>query len=133
MKSLVFRMAAIVPGLVLALSACASLGEPVTVNHRTGEEQAVRVKARSYDFDPDNIRTFPGNTIVLTVENASGAEHNFTIEDPGGKVIRNVDLPPGGTVEVPVTFSEPGTYKFYCGKPLHPSLGMKGQVVVVTE
>ena len=59
------------------------------------------------------------------------SEHNFTLTDPEGAVIEDVNISRDKTIEIKVTFSEAGIYKFYCNRPFHSALGMKGQVEVV--
>ena len=59
------------------------------------------------------------------------SEHNFTLTDPEGAVIEDVDIPRDKTIEIKVTFSRAGIYNFYCNKPFHSALGMKGQIEVV--
>ena len=115
--------------LFLLLTACAGLQQQVTVGLEKGEKE-LAIKADSFKFEPNNIKAYQGDVIVLKVENVSGAAHNFTIEDSRGNIIQNVDLPSNKTVEIKVILSEVGTYKFYCNKPFHTLFGMKGQIEV---
>ncbi len=93
-------------------------------------EKTVDMKASSYKFEPNNIRANQGDTIVLNITNISGKQHNFTIKDPGGKIVQSVELLPNKTERVRISFPEKGTYDFYCNKPFHPTLGMKGHIEV---
>ena len=114
------------------LAACSSLQTPV-ITDQSKQKQTVRIQADSFKFAPNNLVTYQGDVIVFSIESISDSTHNFSLEDPGGKVLQNVNLPARKTVEVEVTFSELGTYKFYCDKPLHSTLGMNGQISVITR
>ncbi len=94
-------------------------------------EKTIDMKVSSYKFEPNNIKANEGDTIVLNITNISGTQHNFTIKDPGGKIIHNVELLPNKTERVRIAFPEKGTYDFYCNKPFHSTLGMKGRIEVV--
>jgi uncharacterized cupredoxin-like copper-binding protein len=113
----------------LLLTACAGLQQQVTVGPEKGEKE-LPMKAESFKFEPNNIKAYEGDVIVLKVKNISGAAHNFTIEDPRENIIQSVDLPSNKTVEITVILSEVGTYNFYCNKPFHKLFGMKGQIEV---
>ncbi|OGW53052.1 MAG: hypothetical protein A2Y81_09235 [Nitrospirae bacterium RBG_13_43_8] len=89
------------------------------------------VKVHNYKFEPNNIFTYEGNTILFKIENVTISEHNFTLTDPEGAVIEDVDVPRDKTVEIKVTFSRTGIYNFYCNKPFHSTFGMNGQIEVV--
>ncbi len=91
-------------------------------------EKTIDLKASSYKFEPNNIKAKQGDTIVLNITNSSNTRHNFTIEDPGGKTLQSVELPPNKTEQVRVSLPEKGEYHFYCNKPFHPTLGMKGRI-----
>ena len=116
--------------LLSLVAACAGLQPQVTVGREEGEK-VLTIKAASFKFEPNNIEAYMEDVIMLKVENISGAEHNFTLEDPRGHVLQNLNLPPGKTVEVRVVLSEPGVYHFYCNKPFHTFLGMKGRIEVL--
>lgn len=116
--------------VLLLLAACASLQPQVTVSTEKGEK-VLAMKADSFKFDPNNIKAYQGDVIVLKVENISAAGHNLTIKDSQGQIIQSVDLPPKKIVEVRVTLSETGTYNFYCAKPFHAPFGMKGRIEVL--
>ncbi len=114
--------------VLLTAWGCAKLQEPVTVTGEGGK--TISVSADNFEFKPNNIRINRGETVEFKITNVSVTEHNFTIKDPGGKILQSVDLPPKQTVPVTVQFSENGTYDFYCDKPLHSKFGMKGIVQV---
>ena len=116
----------------LLLAGCASLQPQVALSEKEGEK-VVQLKADSFKFEPNNIKAFEGDAILFRIENSSDSTHNFTITGPQQQTISSMALPARKTVEIKVSFAEPGIYEFYCDKPLHSSLGMKGQVEVVKK
>ncbi len=117
---------------LFVLAACAGLQQQITVAN--GErETVVTMEVSNFKFKPNNIKTYQGNVIVFKISNVSENNHNFTIKDPDDKMLRSVDLPPKTIVEVEIMFSKPGKYNYDCDKPLHSSLGMKGQIEVVKK
>lgn len=116
--------------VLLAFAACASQQPLVTIGPAKGEI-VLAMKVSDFTFEPNNIKAYRGGEIVLNIENISGTGHNFTIKDPQGNTVQNVALPPKETVTVKAPLSEAGTYEFYCDKPFHSTLGMKGQIVVI--
>lgn len=121
-------MAAVVSAFIL--SSCVQLQAPVTLD-RDNKEYTLAVKIHNYRFEPNNIVTHDGNTILFKLENVTISEHNFTLTDPDGAVIRDVNIPRDKTEEIKINFPRAGIYHFYCNEPLHSSLGMKGQIEVV--
>ena len=93
----------------------------------------MELKAENIKFEPNNIKAFEGDTVLFRIENSADSAHNFTITNPQQQIINSIALPAKKTVEIKVSFAEPGVYEFYCDKPLHSSLGMKGQVEVVKQ
>ena len=118
--------------MVLLLAGCASLQPQVALSEKAGEK-VVELKAESFKFEPNNIKAFEGDAVLFRIENSSDSTHNFTITNPQQQLIKSVALPAKETVEIKVSFSEPGIYEFYCDKPLHSSFGMKGQVEVLKK
>jgi plastocyanin len=111
------------------IAGCAGLQEQVVLAPES-MEQVVAMKASSFSFEPNNLKAYVGDTLIFKVQNLSGIGHNFTITGLGGEIVAEVDLPANETTEVKVGFKEAGTYKYYCDKPFHTTLGMQGQVVV---
>jgi uncharacterized cupredoxin-like copper-binding protein len=131
MKSLhrhLLAMAAI--GILLTTPGCSHVQAPVKPTVAEGGKQVVEMKASSFSFDPNNIEAKQGETLTIKVRNVSSSAHNLTIKDPKGKIVQSVDLPPNETVTMAVELPEAGTYEFYCNKPLHTTLGMKGEIQV---
>ncbi len=113
---------------IFLAAACAARQPLVTVG--PGKGQAVAITASDFKFVPNNIKAYKGDVLLLKIENTSGTGHNFTIKDPGGNTLQSVPLPSKETVTVKVELADSGTYEFYCDKPLHSTLGMKGWIQV---
>lgn len=117
-----------VVALLLAVPAgCAGPKVSVSVPEGTGEKR-VAVEARSFGFEPNEILARSGDRLLLEVENTAGIDHNLTVLDPAGEVLLSRPLPAGRKVPIELNIEQPGDYPFYCDKPLHPSLGMKGTI-----
>ena len=129
MKKNVLKSLVAVSVFMAFLSACAGLQKQVIVDHAE-KERTVVIKADNFKFEPNNILTYRGDRIKFKVENVSNTEHNFTIDDPDGNVLQSVDVLPGKTIYITVTFSRTGIYHFRCDEFLHSFLGMKGRVEV---
>jgi len=114
--------------LALALSGCASA--PTTRADVAPGGAALAMKASNFSFDPNTIAVHGTGTISLTITNTGGTAHNITVNDPAGKVIDSVEIPPNATVTTQITFPAPGDYSFFCNHPFHESLGMKGHFTV---
>lgn len=123
-------LAAVFTSVLLTFAACASQQPLVTIGPAKGEI-VLAMKAGDFSFEPNNIKAYRGDVVVLKIENISNAGHNFTVTDPRGNMVQNIALPPKETVTVKIDLSETGTYEFYCDKPFHSTLGMKGQIAVI--
>ncbi len=116
--------------LTLAVAACAGPQKMVAVPSGTGEK-VIRMKASSFEFDPNVIQAHQGNRLTLVIRNTAGTTHNFTLKNPPGEVVVSKDLPAKETVRLEVDLARAGEYPFYCNKPLHAAFGMKGRFVAV--
>ncbi len=114
-------------GFAVLISSCAHLQTPVRVE---GGRNLVEMTARAFKFQPNNVATGAGESILFRIQNVTGTSHNFTLKDPEGGTIQSVDIPGKQSVDIRATFPRTGVYKFYCAKIGHSELGMKGQVVV---
>jgi uncharacterized cupredoxin-like copper-binding protein len=117
--------------LLLLLSACAGQPTVYTVP-QNGAERVVSLQADSFSFAPSIIRAHQGDRLLLRVSNMAGIRHNLTVRNPRGELIRDVHLPAGETVEVPLLLTDEGTWEFVCNKPLHETLGMAGRIEAAT-
>ncbi len=112
----------------LVLLSCAhAQQESVTVPK---DEKTLTIKAENFKFEPNSIQAHQGDVLTLQIENTAGGDHNFTLKSPRGATLVNKDLPAKATTPVKITLSESGTYDFYCDKPLHSTMGMKGKIEV---
>jgi plastocyanin len=116
--------------LLLLLSGCAGHKEVLNVAAAPGLKVNVEMKASSFAFDPAVIVAHKGETLVLHVTNVSGETHNITVKDPAGKVFQGQDIPGHQAITLEVPLETAGVYPFYCDKPLHTRLGMKGRIEV---
>ncbi len=117
------------PLLILAfLFSCAGLQKQVVLGPNI---HAIYIYASNYKFQPNNIRLMSGGTVTLKIRNTAHKLHNFTLTDPDGRILQSVNLPPDSTVSTTAAFPRAGTYKFYCDRPFHRFLGMRGEVRAV--
>jgi plastocyanin len=75
-------------------------------------------------FSPTVLTGSASQSIKLEIKNEGTTEHNFTIESLGV----NVNIDPGATQEVTVSFPATGTVEFFCS--FHRSQGMAGELEV---
>jgi uncharacterized cupredoxin-like copper-binding protein len=115
---------------LLAIVGFTLLLNPVTARSMEKGKQVIHMNASNYKFTPDNLRFSKPGPVTLAVENISDYEHNFTIKNSKGQVLKSVDLPPKKKIMVTFDLPEPGKYEFYCDIDSHARLGMKGQIQV---
>ncbi len=112
------------------LFAFACAGQQKTVSVGPGEK-TVNIKASDFKFDPNDIKARKGDVLTLSVENvSSGTLHNITVKSPQGNTLAEANIESKSTAKVTVKLTEAGTYPFYCDRPFHSSLGMKGKIEV---
>lgn len=116
--------------LITALAGCGGGSKVQTAAPMSNGGNIVALEVSSYKFSPNEIRVPNPGLLAIEIKNASGSEHNFTVKDARGKVLKDVNIRPHGTVITNLDLTEPGTYNFFCNKFLHYSLGMKGRIVV---
>ncbi len=130
MKTRIACIVLLALGLAFSVSASATgqgvVQEPKAINKAD-------VSISDHKFAPDYFQTSPGSTILFHLTNTTDTDHNFTIKDPDGKTIKDIDILPGKTADVGVSFSRAGTYEFYCNKDLHRQMGMKGKVIAAPK
>ncbi len=131
MKTKAFCLFVVFSAALILFSGCGRMQKPVVLE--TQPHNVVDMKLSNYKFTPNFLQTYQGYTIVFRFHNGTNDTHNFTLKNPGGNVIQDVDVPPGKSAEVKVVFSTPGAYKFHCNKGLHSEMGMTGQVMVLPK
>src|SRR5271169_1350373 len=87
------------------LFACSTLQKPLIADQGK-ENQTIQIKASSFKFVPNNLVIYQGDIIVFSIENISDSSHNFTLEDPAGKELQNIDIPARKTINVEILFSD---------------------------
>jgi plastocyanin len=115
--------------VIAAIAGCAGRTVQTAAPMSSGGSM-IAIEARSFKFTPNEIRVEKTGLLAIEIKNGSASVHNFTLKDPRGKVLKNRDISPGGSVIVNVELPDPGVYKFYCDKHFHSTLGMKGIIVV---
>ena len=83
--------------VVLVMGGCTALGTPVGVKGAEEGKMTVHIKASSFEYRPNNIKVPEPGPLTLVVENLSGIEHNITVKNPEGQVLKTVNLPPKKT------------------------------------
>ena len=126
------KVAVLVMGLSLLLSACGGGGTNVNVT------------VTDFAYDPSTITVSAGDTINLHVTNKGSVEHEFAIMKLGtsvsppfgdkdeGNIYWELDEIQSGTTKSD-TFtapSEPGEYEIVCGLAGHIENGMVGKLIV---
>ncbi|MGH2725427.1 MAG: cupredoxin domain-containing protein [Actinomycetota bacterium] len=86
----------------------------------------VRVVAREFSFDPQEIRLGQGETLNLVFENQGHIFHTLTIGELGLDLRANGGDRIGGAL----TAEQPGRYTFICSVSGHADAGMRGTVIV---
>lgn len=90
-------------------------------------EQAIKIKASEWKFQPAEVMLAAGVSVQLTEINDGTTQHDFSIEALG------VSLPlldPGKSQSVRFTPTKKGTFEFKCTVPGHAEAGMKGTITV---
>lgn len=121
-----WRYSLVLVGLAAMLAGCARPQKEVVL---APGDKVIEMKASSFGFDPNLIRARQGDRLILVVENVSGMRHNITLKNPAGDIVFSEDLPAHETVRTEISLPQVGEYSFYCDKPMHPALGMKGRLV----
>lgn len=132
MRDFLKQISKTAPPLALAfllLAGCAPGRQEVSVRSMAGQK-SIGMTAGSYYFEPAVILASPGDQLFLAIENVSGADHNFTLEEPDGEIMLSIDLPGNSTREVEVRLEQSGAYRYYCDITFHPTLGMRGRIEV---
>jgi nitrite reductase (NO-forming) len=119
-------------GVVLA-TACGTAGPataPVAAVLAPNGVQQVTVRvAEGMRFEPSAIVVKAGQPVRLTLENRTGAEHDFTLDEGVSSPVKIVARGQQSAVGS-FTIERPGSYEFYCSVPGHAMAGMRGTVTV---
>ncbi len=115
---------------LVVIASCAGTQAPVGVRTTERGEKSITITASSFKFEPSNIEARQGDVLIINVENISSMDHNFSIKDRQGEIMMSADVRGKETIQVKMRLKKPGTYEFFCDKPLHSTLGMKGTLEV---
>ena len=77
-----------------------------------------------YFFKPTILEGSGGQSITLEIKNDGSVLHNFSITSMNV----NINIEPGASQEVKVTFPQSGTVEYFCS--IHHALGMAGELQV---
>jgi len=88
----------------------------------------VDLTATDFKFDPSDPSVKSGE-VTFNVTNDGGTTHALEVEGPGEESETD-DISPGGSTELTVDLSKPGTYEFYCPVGNHKEMGMEGEITV---
>ena len=113
---------------MLLFAACGGGLQPLVTAPERGA--ALTIEASSFKFEPNNIKAVAGDILALRIKNLSSSAHNVTLQDPMGKVVRSLSLPPEESVTLEVRLEKPGTYDFFCARGFHAGMGMRGRIEV---
>ena len=94
-----------------------------------GAGQPVKVVAKDYSFDPDNIVIEGGGKVTIELKNDGALAHNLRVEKDGSEVGGTPTFQGGETKSGDVTL-EPGEYEMICSVGDHADRGMKGTLTV---
>lgn len=106
------------------------MGTKSNVKAGEGKERVVEMTASNMKFEPSVVQAQVGDNLSLEIRNTASGTHNFTLKGPKGQVMKSVDLAPNQKTTVKISLEEAGVYEFYCDKPFHTTMGMKGRLEV---
>jgi plastocyanin len=115
---------AILPALVVVLTACGGSGGGKAEPTKTATNGAITIDAFDIHFDIGTIKTAAG-PLTVTLDNKGAIDHTFKIEGTPLTLKAGGGKSATGTVTL-----KPGTYSFECTIPGHAAQGMKGTVIV---
>ncbi|USL44397.1 cupredoxin domain-containing protein [Priestia megaterium] len=111
--------------------------------NQISNSNAMVISTAEYQYTPYNLSIKKGQTVTLRLENNGKIEHDLEFKRAKGIKIQNGNVhqhegnnalhlhaTPGKTSQITVTFTQDGTYDFYCTLPSHEQLGMKGTITV---
>ncbi len=94
-----------------------------------GAPAPIAMTAMEFKYTPKDVTAAAGD-ITFNVTNKGTVEHNFVVEDPKGKVLKEVDaIQPGKSAPVKVSLKA-GKYVIVCTVPGHREAGMQASLTV---
>lgn len=104
------RVSILLVAFALVMGACGEDAEDTDA-----QESANTVEAFDFYFEPTSLQLEPGAEATITLANAGGVAHSFTVPDLDLEIEAQSGDSVDGTFGVP---DEPGTLDFYC--KFHP-------------
>jgi uncharacterized cupredoxin-like copper-binding protein len=126
MRRALFLLAA--PLVLLVGSACAPAAAP-TAGAALPPEQVTIVGTDDFRMNPSTITVQVGQPLEVTFQNTGEIQHDFTAQQGVSKPV-TVLADGGQSGTATITYTKPGTYKFFCAQPGHDQLGMHGTITV---
>ena len=93
----------------------------------TRAQQDQDVQLRDFTIEPASFTVNVGDTVRFNVANQGAREHNLELELESAGIEQTLfpaNLKPGESGTVEFTFTEPGTWEFYCPVGQHRDRGM---------
>jgi plastocyanin len=129
MKNSIYKIWAVALFIILPfIGACAGPEKIVSVGDK---KEIIKMTASNFKFEPAKIKAKTGSTISFEITNITSTAHDFTVKNPGGQVIKYIDLPVKKPITVTISLKDTGIYEIYCEKPFHKTMGMKGYIEAV--
>ena len=125
MRHALFVLAA--PLVLLVASACAPAAP--AAGAALPAEQVTVVGTDDFRMNPSTITVQAGQPLEVTFQNSGEILHDFTAQQGLSKPVTIVE-DGGQSGTATITYSKPGTYKFFCSQPGHDQLGMHGTITV---
>jgi uncharacterized cupredoxin-like copper-binding protein len=97
----------------------------------TRAQQDQDVQLRDFTIEPTTLTVNAGDTIRFNVANQGAREHNLELELESAGIEQTLfpaNLKPGESGTVEFTFTEPGTWEFYCPVGQHRDRGMVASI-----
>lgn len=117
--SKLLKLSILFAALVVVMGACNEETEDTAA-----QESANTVEAFDFYFEPTSLQLEPGAEATITLNNAGGVAHSFTVPDLDLEIEAQSGDEVSGTFGVP---DQPGTLDFYC--KFHPE-DMTGTIAI---
>lgn len=120
---------AAIAALAIGLTAC---GDDDGNGSDGAPARVIEITANEYDFEaPAGISIAAGDTITFRVTNVGELNHELQVVTGENRVLgKTIEITPGDTDDVTVTFEEAGVYQVYCDIDDHFSRGQRASITV---
>lgn len=114
----------------LILSGCEPKPEPKektpTIKQPPKGPVSIDVSETEFRIDPDKITVYKGKEVTFKVKNDGTVTHVFALQG----MAKEVQVEPGETKELKVTFNNTGKIEYLCNIDAHDAKGMIGELTV---